>query len=98
MSIEPRCLKNEVLIAYSATGYIIPCCHFDRPYCFENDIPDLVQEKFNLKNVSSIEEIFKSDEWQCFFKKLSEKSDDLPFTCHHHCSDNPIIQRIKKII
>lgn len=93
--IEPRCLKGELTLSHSSTGFIVPCCNFDKPYCIKYDIPELTQEKFNLKNINSIEEVLNSEEWQSFFKNILNKSNSLPQPCHYYCSENPKIDRIK---
>jgi len=88
--INPRCLNGENCFGFSSRGYILPCCYFDNEYSLKHDIPELVQEKLNLSNVTSIEEIFSSEEWQKFFKNLDEKSENLPFPCHYYCGENSV--------
>lgn len=86
--IDPKCLKGENCLGHSARGYLVPCCFFDNEYSLKNDIPQLIQEKLNLANVDSINEILQSAEWLAFLKLLEEKSDDLPYPCHYYCGEN----------
>lgn len=97
--IEPKCLQpgsfNLVVDGY---GYLLPCCNFDKEYCKKNDIPELVQEKFNLNNDMTVEEVIKSEEWQLFLKRLliEEERNNLPNLCHYLCGNKSNVKnRIK---
>lgn len=81
--IEPKCLSKYGFLGWSSKGYILPCCWMDH----ENMdlIPELVQEKFKLENVSSVEEVIESEEWQNFWDILKESPEDAPTVCHHYC-------------
>jgi len=78
--IEPKCLQDKSL-GYSNEGFILPCCWAD--YDKYKLIPQLVQDKFNLSNVNSIEEILNSEEWKNFFHNI--KNNPLPI-CIKYCS------------
>lgn len=85
----PKCLnRKKSQLGHIASGKLTPCCFY-----VDDDIdqiPELVQEKFNLDRVSSIEEILYSDEWQDFFRKVeSHDVDNLPEVCKHRCGKGP---------
>lgn len=94
--IDPKCLKGENCFGFSSRGYILPCCYFDNEYSLKFDVPEFVQEHLNLSNVNSVEEIFNSDEWKIFFRRLEERSLDLPYPCHYYCSDNSTPNKVSK--
>ena len=83
--IEPKCLNNGYL-GYSNEGFILPCCWAD--YAKYELIPELLQDKFNLSNVNSIDEILNSEEWKNFLKNI--KNNPLPI-CIKYCNkDNEV--------
>jgi len=81
--IKPKCLEEYGFLGWSATGYLLPCCWMDH----ENMslIPELVQEKFKLSNVKTIEDIVESEEWKSFFDKIQNDQENAPSVCHHYC-------------
>lgn len=82
--IEPKCLDDKYFLGHSSEGFILPCCWIDS-YDKYKLIPELLQKKFNLLNVNSIEEILSSPEWKNFFSKIKENP--LPI-CHLYCKKN----------
>jgi hypothetical protein len=92
--IDPKCLKNQQCFGFSSRGFILPCCYYDNEYSLKFDAPQFIEEKLNLNNVNSIEEIFNSEAWQTFFEQLDSKSENLPYPCHYYCSDNSTPNKI----
>jgi hypothetical protein len=83
--IEPKCLNGENPLGTTSRGYLIPCCYWDRIDLFNSEISDLVQEKFRLDNIISIESILSSEEWIDFYAKL--KTGVGPKICQRYCSN-----------
>ena len=81
--ITPKCLDKWGFLGWSATGYLLPCGWMDH----ENMdlIPELVQEKFKVENIDSIDDIIQSEEWQSFFDTIKNKPENAPHVCHHYC-------------
>jgi len=81
--ITPKCLDKWGFLGWSATGYLLPCCWMDH----ENMdlIPELVQEKFKVENIDSIDDIIQSEEWQSFFDTIKNNPENAPNVCHHYC-------------
>tara|TARA_B110000259_G_scaffold36614_1_gene41320 strand:+ start:20015 stop:20296 length:282 start_codon:yes stop_codon:yes gene_type:complete len=71
-TVSPKCLKEDHQLGHTARGYILPCCWADRPDLFESDMKHLVQEKFKLDTVKSVEDITQSTEWLNFYADLSK--------------------------
>ena len=65
-SLKPRCLDGDPL-GYSATGYILPCARCDMPSLHTGQIKQLVQEKFAINCVHSVQDVLQSKEWQDFY-------------------------------
>jgi len=87
MTVNPKCIKVYNCIAYSATGYQLPCCwadQIDRRLEFKS----LLKDKFRLDKVESIEEIINSDEWQSFYRGLLEDPDNAPSVCKNYCKSD----------
>ena len=69
--LKPRCLIGKQMFGFtnSEGGYILPCCWCDQSERIK-EFASLTQEKFKITNVTSIESILESDEWQDFFDIL----------------------------
>ena len=89
-NLFPKCLNESSQMGHTARGYILPCCWSDRPDLFESDMKDLVQKKFKLDNIESIEEVLFSEEWQIFYNDL--KNGKGRKICHIYCGGNTIKQ------
>ena len=85
MKLYPRCIKGEKPPAYSATGYIVPCCWCDN-VDLEKDFSFILKEKLKLENVEKVEDILLSQEWVDFFRMLRDNSNEAPSVCKKYCS------------
>jgi len=84
--IDPKCLRDNHRWGYRNEGFILPCCYMwsAAPVL----VPELLQDKFNLSNVNSIDEILNSEEWKNFFEKI-KNSQDCPWDlCKRYCPKN----------
>ena len=85
--IEPKCLNGKNCFGFSAMGYLLPCCWADSPNKMKH-FSELVQEKFHLSNVDSIDEIVNSKEWQDFYHGLIHNPEEAPQVCKDFCAKN----------
>ena len=83
--LDPQCLKG-FSFAYSATGFILPCCYADNSIISE--FAELMTENLKLDNNTDVEDIVLSDEWIRFYNKLKENSNDVPRACKYYCGIN----------
>jgi hypothetical protein len=93
--LEPRCLIGKGH-AYSATGYLIPCCWTD-PYeigdgVYEEaaqEIADIFfKEELKLSNVETVYDILQSEAWVNFYNTLVNDEDNAPLICKKMCSSS----------
>jgi len=92
--IKPKCLPpGGKELAYTATGYIVPCCWVDCPEGWEEpQIKRLYQNKLKVSNNKDIESIVNSREWSEFFEELKTNPS---YTCKRFCS-GPINTNINR--
>ena len=91
--INPKCLDKKE-IAYTATGYLLPCCWCDNPVGWQElQIKRLRQEHLKVKNNDTINDIVESDEWLDFFEELKTNPAK---TCQRFCGV-PLNQHIGKM-
>ena len=83
--LDPQCLKG-FSFAYSATGFILPCCYADN--AIVSDFAELMTENLKLDNNTNVEDIVLSDEWIKFYNRLKENSNDVPRACKYYCGSN----------
>ena len=81
--LYPKCLESDAEMGNTSQGYLLPCCWWDVPDLFTSDLKDLVQEKFKLDTIQSIDEILLSPEWASFFKNIKEGI--APDYCYQIC-------------
>ena len=89
--IFPKCLHKKEL-AYTATGYLMPCCWTDNPIGWEEpQIKALMKDHLKVENME-IKDIINSKEWHNFFEELKTNPSK---TCERFCS-GPIDQSINR--
>ena len=93
MKLYPRCMSGKKPPAYSATGYILPCCWCDDDKVL-TEFNFLMKEHLKVDNVESIDEIFLSEEWINFFKMIEHNPIEAPFVCKKYCSNDWETKRI----
>jgi len=83
IKIDPKCIGENQTPAYSATGYILPCCYADNHNI--EDFKELTQEHLSVENVKDVMDIFDSVEWANFHKMLIEDPESAPRSCKYYC-------------
>ena len=84
-------IKNPQVkgVAYTAEGYLLPCCWCDRDQPKirkEFEFLGFYEEDLKVSNVDDIkEEILKSPEWYTFHKMLLEEPNNAPEICKRKC-------------
>ena len=92
VKVYPKCL-NKKEIAYTATGYLLPCCWLDKPTAWqEPQVKRLMKKHLKLENFDSVEEVVHTKEWKDFFEELKTNP---AITCINYCS-TPLDQPINK--
>ena len=95
---DPKCKQGEQMY-FSAQGYLLPCCLFERTSLFELHASHyLFDEELKLQNNENIEEIVLSDQWIKFNKSL-ESVETAPDRCKQFCNREraPSFENILKI-
>ena len=92
IKIDPKCL-NGFSVAYSATGYILPCCYADNHNI--EDFSELMTEDMMVDNNDDIEDIVYSDQWLEFYNKLKTNSKDAPRACKYYCGSDWWTKQVK---
>lgn len=100
MQIDPKCLKfNNRLskgAAYTSDGFMLPCCWMDHPNAYDYIVDaGLKDQQLAVANVSSLEEIFTSDQWENFFTTLLYEPENACHMCFKMCGqkDSNIIAK-----
>ena len=59
--LDPMCLKNEVHVAITNLGEVIPCCYLDTPYNqFDTDYQKLLKVS-KISDYDNIDEIYDQE-------------------------------------
>lgn len=87
--LDPKCLKENGEWGNTSQGYLLPCCWWDVPELWDDpEMRKLVQEKFKLTNIESIEQVIHSKEWTTFYDNL--RKNIAPKYCYQHCGKSNI--------
>lgn len=81
-------------IAYTAQGYLLPCCFCDTQITKETEQYakfGLFNQNLKVENVDDIEDILTSSEWQNFHETLLKDPQSAPAKCKHTCGTNEAI-------
>jgi hypothetical protein len=73
-------------IAYTADGYLLPCCWCDAPST-RKDFVELgfYNESLKLSNNKSVEDILYTGAWKKFIKIIMHDSGNAPRCCREKC-------------
>jgi len=99
MKLIPRChpskekFKKETP-AYTATGYLLPCCECDT--ISNKDFTELgfFDESLKVSNVEKIENIIISPQWMSFHRMLIETPENAPPVCKKFCSESVVKEEL----
>ena len=99
MKLIPRCHPSNQKFkkqppAYTATGYLLPCCECDT--ILNKEFTDLgfFDENLKVSNVEKIENIIVSKQWMSFHRMLLENPNNAPQVCKRFCSASVVEQEI----
>jgi hypothetical protein len=101
MKIEPKCLafgkKDNKGAAYTSDGFMLPCCWMDDPPVYRYvKACGLKDDELLLSNNNSLEDIFKSEQWENFFQTLINRPQDASYMCKKKCGVNVDMDEVKK--
>jgi hypothetical protein len=83
IKIDPKCQSDIREYAYSATGWILPCCYADNDSI--DDFKDIMSDQLKVENVNNVNDIFSSEQWGEFFNRLHQDPDCAPRACKYYC-------------
>jgi hypothetical protein len=83
IELDPQCLKDEMQVAITNKGELIPCCYLDTQ---RNNLDPEYRKLLKVSKISdvnSIEEIYLTKEWQEFADNLRNHKG--PYGCRITC-------------
>lgn len=79
--------QNMTSLAYTATGYVMPCCWMD-PVNAKGDEPNpLHVEELKLSNNTSVKQVMLSPIWLKFHRDLIESPECALKICREMCGE-----------
>lgn len=84
MKIFPKCVHEGRRVAFSATGYFVPCCWCDDLNLFV-DFKQITQDKFHISNIKSPSDVFYSEEWKDLLHTIENDGKNAPAVCQEKC-------------
>ena len=94
MKLDPLCLKDEIGLAVSNRGHLIPCCRCDEPHTMNDTNFQKLLAVSKISDVDDLNEILLSEEWIEFYNNL--KNNKGPKACFSTCRvDKPENHRLR---
>lgn len=98
-TLEPKCILTNRALAFTATGYLIPCCWLDDHKVWNQKwIKNFYKKDNHIDNHKTIDTIVEGSDFKEFYKMLIENSDDAPPVCRRHCGIKKSIDVNKTVI
>ena len=79
-----KCLVDEIQIALTNRGHLIPCCWCDEEWSLKTPEFQKLLKVSKISEVEDIKEILYSKEWTEFEEKLKTEK-NIPKICTQHC-------------
>ena len=70
MKLDPLCFKDEIGLAVTNRGHLIPCCRCDEPHTIDDPEFKKLLAVSKISDVDDVNEILLSKEWIQFYKNL----------------------------
>ena len=81
---KPQCLENKEY-GWDYKGRLLPCCWFWKQQDEHLNYSNIMDDKFKIDRVNSVDEIVNSKEWIEFHKMLKENPENAPDICKIKC-------------
>ena len=97
--IFPKCLAKTRARAFTAEGFIVPCCWCDHPeFMKDNLIAPLFKSSLNIDTIEDIEkDVINSPEWEALRNVLENHPDQAPLLCKQMCGQ-PVKNAVREKI
>jgi len=95
----PKCIHKNRQMAFTSTGFLVPCCWIDSPVG-RNDpvLSKFYESKWHIDNNDSIEDILNGDLYKEWWHMLKNNPSNAPNYCKYYCTTKPESGSTKKII
>lgn len=82
-TLNPKCINNDIALAITNRGDVIPCCRCDDPLTMSDPEFQKLVKASNLDDHDSIDDIVNSEPWEEFYFNL--KNNRGPKACWGMC-------------
>ena len=96
MKLKPKCLMNQIQMALTNRGELLPCCYCDQEVVLKDPKIKKLLSVSQISDVESVEEILLSKEWIEFAKNLEKNI--APKVCFQICGDRKESSKIETYI
>jgi|TARA_B100000902_G_scaffold219541_1_gene208550 hypothetical protein len=84
---RPKCVQFDRQMAFTSTGFVVPCCWIDSPGGRKDaTLKQFYQKDMHIDNFDSIDDIIDSPLYKDWFDMLVNKPELAPNYCKHFCS------------
>ena len=83
IELDPKCFTDQVGLAVTNRGHLIPCCYLDDPRSLADERYKTLLKVSKLSENESLEAIVAKKEWIDFYEAL--KNNEGPALCQRVC-------------
>lgn len=85
-SFKPKCLLTDRQPAFTATGYLVPCCWVDNPWAWKDPkIKEFYNPKWHIDKHDSVMDIMHGKNFNDWWEMLEKKPEEAPNICKKYC-------------
>lgn len=86
---QPKCLLTNRQPAFTATGFLIPCCWVDNPTAWkEKKIKEFYDEKWHIDKHETVLEIMHGELFNDWWDMLENRPEEAPEICKRYCGSD----------
>lgn len=86
---QPKCFLSDRQPAFTATGYLVPCCWVDNPWAWKDPkIAEFYDPKWHIDKQDSVMEIMHGEVFNKWWDMLEKRPEDAPQICKKYCGSD----------
>ena len=83
---QPKCILTDRQPAFTATGFLVPCCWVDNPWAMKDkNIKKFYNKKQHIDKHDSVMSIMHGKVFTDFWDMLENKPENAPEICKKYC-------------
>tara|TARA_B110000211_G_scaffold229155_1_gene286480 strand:- start:2146 stop:3069 length:924 start_codon:yes stop_codon:yes gene_type:complete len=88
---KPKCIMSDRQMAFTSTGFVVPCCWIDSPGGRrDSTLKQFYQKEMHIDNFAGVGDVIDTPLYKDWFDMLQNKPELAPNYCKHFCSTDSV--------